>query len=119
MGLYICRAHIYNDWYTNFGDAPARMIPDGDLVYRFGKRVGDQRMMAHGAFCAFEKNEKAIPGDTIGRQLPALFNLATLREAPRAQALFRDSWLAGVQVMMARVQEGSAQGLYSGRAGGQ
>ena len=76
MGLYICRAHIYNDWYTNFGDAPARGIPDGDLVYRFGKRVGDQRMMAHGAFCAFEKNEKAIPGDSIGRQLPALFNLA-------------------------------------------
>ena len=112
MGLYICRAHIYNDWYTNFGDAPARMIPDGDLVYRFGKRVGDQRMMAHGAFCAFEKNEKAIPGDSIGRQLPALFNLATLREAPRAQALFRDSWLPGIQVMMARVQEGSAQGLY-------
>ena len=69
-------------------------------------------MMAHGAFCAFEKNEKAIPGDTIGRQLPSLFNLATLHETPRAQALFRDSWLAGVQVMMARVQEGSAQGLY-------
>jgi hypothetical protein len=112
MGLYICRAHIDNDWYTDFGDAQARMIPDGDLVYRFGKRVGDQRMMAHGAFCAFEKNEKAIPGDTIGRQLPALFNLAVLREAPRAQALFRDSWLAGVQVMMARAQEGSAQGLY-------
>jgi hypothetical protein len=30
--LYICRAHIYNEWYTNFGDAPARLFPDGDLV---------------------------------------------------------------------------------------
>jgi hypothetical protein len=112
MGLYICRAHIADEWYTNFGDAPAHMIADGDLVYRFGKRVGDRRMMAHGAFCAFEKNEKAIPGDSIGRQLPALFDLAALREAPRSQALFRDSWLTGIQVMMARVQEGSAQGLY-------
>ena len=112
MALYICRAHIDNDWYTNFGDGEARMIAEGDLVYRFGKRVGDDRMMAHGAFCAFEENEKAIPGGSIGRQLPALFNLAELRRAPRAQALFRDTWLAGIQVMMARVQEGSAQGLY-------
>jgi len=112
MGLYICRAHIWNEWYTNFGDAPARVFPNGDLVYRFGKRVGDDRMMAHGAFCAFEKREKAIPSDSIGRQLPALFNLSALRKAPRAQALFRDSWLPGIRVMMARVQEGSAQGLY-------
>jgi hypothetical protein len=112
MGLYICRAHISNEWYTNFGDAPARVSPNGDLVYRFGKRVGDDRMMAHGAFCAFEESAQAIPGDSIGRQLPALFNLAALRQAPRAQALFRDTWLPGIQVMMARVQEGFAQGLY-------
>jgi hypothetical protein len=118
MALYICRAHIYNDWYTNFGDGEARMIADGDLVYRFGKRLGDARMMAHGAFCAFEESEKAIPGGSIGRQLPALFNLAALRKAPRAQALFRDTWLPGIQVMMARGHEESAQGLYlAGEAG--
>ncbi|MGO8789851.1 MAG: heparinase II/III family protein [Terriglobia bacterium] len=112
IALYICRAHIYNDWYTNFGDGEARMIPDGDVVYRFGKRVGDDRIMADGAFCAFEENEKAIPGGNLGRRLPALFNLATLRQSPRAQALFRDTWLPGIQVMMARVREGSGQGLY-------
>jgi hypothetical protein len=112
MALYICRAHIYNEWYTNFGDAPARLFPDGDLIYRFGKRVGDERIKAHGAFCAFEKNEEPVFWDSIGRQLPALFNLAELRGAARAQALFRDSWLPGIQVMTARVREGSAQGLY-------
>jgi hypothetical protein len=112
MALYICRAHISNEWYTNFGDGEARMIADGDLVYRFGKRVGDDRMMAHGAYCAFEESEKAIPGGSIGRQLPALFNLAALRKAPHAQALFRDAWHPGIQVMMARAHEGSAQGLY-------
>ena len=112
IGLYICRAHIYNEWYTNFGDAPARVFADGDLVFRFGQRVGDSRMMTHGAFCAFERDENAIPGDSLGRQLPALFNLATLRRAPRAQALFRDAWFPGIKVMTARVQEGSAEGLY-------
>jgi hypothetical protein len=118
MALYICRAHIYNEWYTNFGDAPARVFPEGDLIYRFGKRLGDERIMAHGAFCAFEKNQEPAIWDSIGRQLPALFNLAELRGAARAQALFRDSWLPGVQVMTARVGESSAQGLYLAAQGG-
>jgi hypothetical protein len=112
MALYICRAHIYDEWYTNFGDAAARLTPNGDLIYRFGKRVSDERLMAHGAFCAFERNKQAIPGDSIGRQLPALFNLGTLRDAAPAQALIRDSWLPSLGVMTARVQEGSANGLY-------
>jgi hypothetical protein len=118
MGLYICRAHVHNEWYTNFGDASARVFPDGDLVYRFGKRVSDERMMAHGAFCAFAGSEEATAWDSIGRQLPALFNLGVLRGAARAQALFRDAWLAGVQVMTARVKAGSAQGLYLAAQGG-
>jgi len=41
-----------------------------------------------------------------------------LRGAPRAQALFRDAWLPGIQVMTARLSEGSAQGLYLAAQGG-
>jgi hypothetical protein len=118
IGLYICRAHIYNEWYTNFADAPARVYTNGDLVYRFGERLGDPLMMKHGAFAAFLRDQAGIPGDSIGRQSPALFNLATLRQAPRSQALLRDVWLPGVQVMAARCREGSADGLYLAAQGG-
>jgi hypothetical protein len=118
IGLYICRAHIYNEWYTNFADAPARVYVDGDLVWRFGERLGDALMMKHGAFAAFLRDEAAIPGDSIGRQLPALFNLVTLRRAPRSQALLRDVWLPGIQVMAARCREDSADGLYLAAQGG-
>jgi Heparinase II/III-like protein len=118
IGLYICRAHIHNEWYTNFADAPARVYANGDLVYRFGKRLDDSLIMAHGAFAAFLRDEKGIPGDSIGRQLPALFNLAVLRDAPRSQALLRDAWLPGIQVMAARCREGSSQGLYLAAQGG-
>lgn len=118
IGLYICRAHIYNDWYTNFADAPAKVNANGDLVYRYGKRVGDERMMKHGAFAAFYGRSAGIPGDSIGRQLPALFNLATLAAAPREQALFRDAWMPGIQVMTARVEDNSARGLYLAAQGG-
>ncbi|HOK45502.1 MAG TPA: heparinase II/III family protein [Bryobacteraceae bacterium] len=118
IGRYILRAHIYDDWYTNFADAPARVSVNGDLVYRFGKRIGDEAMMAHGAFSAFRRDERAIPGDSISRQLPALFNLEELRKAPRTQAQLRDVWLPGVQVIAARLQEGSSKGLYLAAKGG-
>lgn len=118
IGLYICRSHIYNEWYTNFADAPARVYTNGDLVYRFGQRLGDRAMMEHGAFAAFLRDESGIPGDSIGRQLPALFNLAELRGARRSQALMRDAWLPGIQVMAARRRDGTADGLYLAAQGG-
>ena len=118
IGLYICRAHINDDWYTNFADAPARVSVNGDLVYRFGKRLGDSLMMKHGAFAAFLRDEKGLPGDSIGRQIPALYNLDELRQAPRSQALLRDVWLPGIQVMTARRRQDSIEGLYLAAQGG-
>jgi len=112
IGLYICRAHIAGEWYTNFSDAAAKVNVDGDLVYRFGRRLGDETMMRHGAYAAFLRGEMTIPGDSIGRQLPALFNLVELREATRAQALLRDAWMPGIGVLAARREAGSIQGLY-------
>jgi hypothetical protein len=112
IGLYICRAHIAGEWYTNFSDAPARVSVDGDLVYRFGRRLNEPLMMRHGAYAASLKNAAASPGESLGRQLPALFNLTELRQAPRAEALLRDSWMPGIGVMAARRNEGSAKGLY-------
>ena len=52
----------------------------------------------------FDRDPGGIPGDSLGRQLPALFHLAELRQAPRAQALIRDAWLPGIQVMAARIE---------------
>jgi hypothetical protein len=80
--------------------------------------VEDTQMMAHGAFAAFFSDAAGLPGDSLGRQLPAVFHLSELRKAPRAQALSRDVWLPGIQVMAARVKEGSGQGLYLAAQGG-
>jgi hypothetical protein len=112
IGLFVCRAHIAGDWYTNFSDAPARLDLNGGLVYRFGQRLGDRTMMAHGAFAALHRDPNALPGETIGRQLPGLFSLAEMRQAPRAEALARDVWWPGIQVMAARLRDNSAAGLY-------
>jgi hypothetical protein len=113
IGRYIYRAHIYDDWYTNFGDASARTRIAGDLVYRYGKRIGDPRMQSLGALAA-----SGVPRDSIGRQLPALFNLTTIAKAEKGQPLIRDAWLPGTQVMMARIREGSPDGFYMAVQGG-
>jgi hypothetical protein len=54
----------------------------------------------------------------LGRQLPALFVERELRAAPKEQALVRDAWFEGIQVMTARAKGGSAEGLYLAAQGG-
>jgi hypothetical protein len=117
MGRYIVRAHIYDDWFINFADASARIRIDGDLVYRYGRRIGDRDMQLLGAFAARAGEGYTGRGD-IGRQLPALFNVEALRAAPKGQPLLRDVWLPGIQVMAARLRQGSPEGLYLAAKGG-
>ncbi len=57
-------------------------------------------------------------GGSLGRVLPALFNLTAIQSAPKAQPLVRDVWMPGIQVMAARMTEGSAKGLYIAAQGG-
>jgi hypothetical protein len=118
IGRYIYRAHIHDDWYTNFADASAQVRIGGDMVFRYGQRIGDEKMQLLGAWAAQRGGVRAARGGSLGRQLPALFNLAAIQKAPASQALVRDVWLPGIQVMTARRKEGSAEGLYLAAQGG-
>jgi hypothetical protein len=118
MGRYVCRAHIYNDWVTNFADASAKVHLEGDLVFRYGQRIGDKNMQLLGAWAALSEDRENSRGGSLGRQLPAMFNLATIRKAPAKQPLLRDVWMNGIQVMAARKKEGSPEGLYLAAQGG-
>lgn len=118
IGRYIYRAHIYDAWFINFADASAKAGAPGDLVFRYGQRTGDERMMRFGAWLDSRRRGPAPSSDSIGRQLPAVFDLAAVRSAPKAQPLVRDVWLPGIQVMAARSTEGSAEGLYLAAQGG-
>ena len=70
IGAYIYKVHIAGDWYVNFADAPAKVKPDGSLLYRYGKATGDRDLQAFGAF----QYQHTGPGlESLGRALPALF----------------------------------------------
>lgn len=118
MGAYIYRAHIAGDYYLNFGDAPARAKLPGPLIYRYGERTGDSDTQAFGAWLTREEENGLGRSDSLGRALPALFDLKKLREHKASEILPADVWLPDLQLLAARSQGGTAKGLYVGAKGG-
>lgn len=124
IGAYIYRAHIAGSWYVNFADAPARVHPDANLVFRYGQRIQDPLMTAHGAWLA--ASHKASPAaeradvGAMGRTLDALFHHKELEQASvNAQPpLVGAVNLPGTQVCAARMKQGSTQGFYVAAKGG-
>jgi len=123
IGAYIYRAHIAGDWYVNFADASARVVPDSNLVWRYGQRTNDAKLSAHGASIAATHPPKAAVSGALGamgRGLDTLFHIDELRKAAigARPPLVRDVALTGVQVFAARCQEGSTAGFYVAAQGG-
>jgi hypothetical protein len=123
MGRYIYRVHINEDFFVNFGDAFAREYHlYDDMIYRYGKRVGDKQMMNLGAYAAKKrlKDYPAISRRNMGRKLAAIANSRELISASQQAEppLVRDVWLDGIQLMAARSKGGSAKGLYVAAKGG-
>jgi len=119
MGRYIYRVHIADRYFINFADASAKVNLESDLAFRYGKRIGDDRLQAFGAFFSRlrRQDEKFFEG-SVGRQLPAIFNFAEINAAAAAQPLLRDVWMPGIQVMTARSHNGTPNGLYVAAKGG-
>ncbi len=123
IGRYIYRVHIADHYFVNFADASARGGIPESLVYRYGKSIGDEKMMGFAAafFADSGGMEKAFEGRAgygIGRYLAEIFGAAELDQAQAKLPLVRDVWMDGIQVMAARDREGSTKGLYVAAKGG-
>lgn len=116
---YVMRAHIAGDWLLNFADAHARGTPDGLLVWRFGRRIGDDTLAAFGAW-----QHRRQPGrwfdkiNSPGRLVAGLFCAAEAAAGPAAAPLLRDVWLPDLHVAVARDAGGTADGFYLAAKGG-
>lgn len=119
MGRYILTAHIADQWYMNFADAAAQTAVEGALVYRYGKAIDDAELAAYGVWL-WERNLTREPPNnrSIGRIVPELFLAAELAAEKAANPHPRDGWLPDLQLMTARDQAGSTDGLYVTAKGG-
>jgi hypothetical protein len=117
IGRFIYRAHISGDYFANVGDCDARLDIYRDLVFRYGRHIGDRKMQDL-ATCGLDEQD-LFTGEksfrSLGRMLYELFNLPNLLAAKASsQPFVRDVWLGheDMQLMAARDKDGSAEGLY-------
>jgi len=123
IARFICRAHIVENYFICLGDCDARINIPNELVYRFGKRIGDEHLKALGAYGIKEDTllESITRNSDLNRFLNLLFNGQELVEHnPPSQPMLRDMWLGhpNMQMMSARDREGSAEGLFLAAWGG-
>lgn len=115
MARYIYRAHIAGPYYINFADTHGKITVNSELIYRFGKRIQDEDMMAFAAYTY--QLQKSFTKGSIGRKLHEIFNFEELAAAKAKPAYLQDVWLDETQVMLARSEEGSTRGFFLGAMG--
>jgi hypothetical protein len=122
MARFITRAYIKDEFFVDIGDAAARVRPSPELVYGYGRAVGDEGVAAFGAWLArrrgpFGPKDVGNSG-TPGRSVPALALGRELASAPAAEPLDGEVWLPDLQLAAAREKPGTTSGLYFAAWGG-
>jgi len=118
IGRYIYRAHIDGSYFVNFADASVRNRVSAELVYRYGKRIDDEKMMAFGAWADEQRRGRRSGGVDGYRDLYALFHSDEILDVKGVQPHLRDVWFPDLQVFAARDEEGTAKGFYVAGKGG-
>ncbi|MDR0724818.1 MAG: heparinase II/III-family protein [Prevotellaceae bacterium] len=114
MGRYIYLVQTGETYVLNFADASHLINVNPDMVYRFGKDIGDRDMMDFGAF--YHKPDVAASAGI--RSLCALFIQDELRNATKRLPLPQDVWFPDLQVAAARDRQGTDEGFYFAIKGG-
>jgi len=122
MGRYILNTHICGESYINYGDAHVHAAPDGNVLYRYGKAVGDADLTGFGALLASRdgvtstglplSGSQNVNLTGLSRNLPALMQAAEIRTARRDDPMVRDVWYPYLGLMAAREKSGATQGMY-------
>ncbi|MEO7121615.1 MAG: heparinase II/III family protein [Lacisediminihabitans sp.] len=107
------RMHLGGQWYLNLADGQAKPPADQPwhALHRAARRVGDHDALAHAAAHRIPGTPSATEAEGLGRVLLGMTDASWLAASPESSPLPRDVWLASIQVLVAREQAGSANGL--------
>ncbi len=108
MGLYITRVHLDGPWFANFADAGARAGVNRELVYRYGERVGSERMKAFAAAAGRWAPAGSAHSVGPGHLFDPVVIPEGLADGFRPE---REVWLPDLQVMVTRDTTESGRGL--------
>lgn len=120
MASYIYKTHIGGEYFVNFSDADPKLIPDGLMLYRFGKAVKDDYLMQMGQW-AFNKyaniSDQHLHSKNDFQRPRFIQNLLTVKQIEKIATAYnpiKNVWINDVQVLTAR----SGNGLYVATHGG-
>ena len=102
MALYMPRTQIAGDFYVNQGDASSIVHPDADRLFRMGKRLRSSDIVNYSV--------ATISPDYVPSTLPALFDEAELRAAPRSDSAYLSGYLASGDASYGRAETGRVDG---------
>lgn len=117
IGRYLYRVHIHGAHYVDFADGDATVSIPADVVYGYGRRIGDEHLAMLGASAGYADAHHSdwFP---LYRYIRDLFQEAE-RSLVRDRAPYiRDAWMKDTQVMTAREREGCRLGLFLAAKGG-
>jgi hypothetical protein len=122
IGRYIARAYIHGDYYVNAGDCAPRLRPVPEIVFRYGRAVGDPALEGFGSFLAarrgpFGPRDVSSTG-SLAPVLPALLRGRTIPASRPVEPLDGENWMPDLQMMTAREMPGTPDGLYLAVIGG-
>ena len=116
MASYVYKTHIADNYFVNFADADPTLIPDGLMLYRFGKAIKDETMTQFGqwAFKNFPAASTVVSGYHRPRKLNNILGIVQLANNNFSYTPAPDAWFADIQVMTTR----NAGGMYLAAHGG-
>ena len=119
MAKYIYRAHIGGKYFVNFADSSPQVTPSPGILFQFGKRIGDVRMMEFAALVAQQNQsfKKGVNG-YFASALDELFMYKEIVGYPQSEPLIRDYWFKDTQICIARDKEGTTDGFFFAAKGG-
>jgi hypothetical protein len=116
IGSYIYKTHIDGQYFINVADGRPKFLPNGLMLYRFGKAINDPVLTAFGSWVFRENPYNSIfPGtNSLSRNLFGLISIVDCAKYPPKQPELPSVWLADVELMAAR----ATNGLYLAAHGG-
>ena len=123
IGRYMYGCFIADDWFVNFADGGARVRADGYLLCRYGRKIGDPRLVSLGVQAHAMRQASATLRyrESFLRLLPKLFDCPELNEGVTGDLptpFGQQYWMDGIEVMTAREHEGSSDGFFVAAKGG-
>lgn len=114
------RMHLGGDWYLNLADGQARVsaAQPWHALHRAARATQDSEAAAHAASHRIAGTPAATEHEGLGRLLRGITDPAWVGAARTSSPFPREVWLPSTEVLLAREQGGTNQGLTVAVKGG-